>query len=111
MHGITYVNLRNRQNVIENLSLAVLKEMVGIETQWYCILRSFNLDIESLLLLALHYLPKEKFCIYPEEEALSGSFLRTPWVNIGKNLCSQPTISIETFVAYLEQKREENTQR
>ena len=42
MNGVTFKNLRNRRNVIENLSLAVFKEMVGLGSQWYCVIRSFN---------------------------------------------------------------------
>ena len=30
MNEVTFISLRNRGNVIENLSLAVFKEMVGL---------------------------------------------------------------------------------
>ena len=107
MNGVTFVSLRNWKNVIENLSLAVFKEMVGIGSQWYYVVRSFNRDFKSFLLLILHYLPKEKFCIYPEDETLSGPFLRAPWIDLGRNLCSRPTISIK---AYLDLRGKERTQ-
>ena len=110
MNGVTFVSLRNRENVIENLSLAVFKEMVGLGSQRYCIVRSFNRDFELFLLLALHYLPKEKFCIYPEDETLSGPFLRAPWIDLGRNLCSRPTISIDAYIAYLELRVKEGMQ-
>ena len=98
------------RNVIENLSLAVFKEMVGLGSQWYCVIKSSNRDFKSFLLLALHYLPKENFCIYPEDETLSGPFLHAPWIDLGRNLCSWPTISIDAYIAYLELRVKEGTQ-
>ena len=62
---ITYVNLRNQRNVLENLSLATLKEMMGLGPCLYCVLRSYNSEFESFLILALHYLSNFFFCIYP----------------------------------------------
>ena len=44
MNEVTFVTLRNRENVIDNLSLAVFKEIVGLGSQWYCVVRSFNHD-------------------------------------------------------------------
>ena len=101
MNEVTFVNLRNWENVLDNLSLAIFKEAVGLGPQCYCILQSHNADFESFLLLALHYLPREKFCIYPEDDVLVGPFVHTPWIDLGRDLCSRPTISIETFLTYL----------
>ena len=39
-------------------------------------------------MLVLHYLPKDKFCMYPEDETLLGPFLHAPWDDIGKSICS-----------------------
>ena len=65
MNQVIFVNLRNRENVLSNLKLAMLKEIVGLGPLYYCVIKSYNLDFESLFMLVLHYLPKEKFCIYP----------------------------------------------
>ena len=35
---ITYVILRNHLNVLENLSLATLKEMIGLGSWLYCVI-------------------------------------------------------------------------
>ena len=79
----------------------MLKEAIGLGTHHYCIIKSYNLDFENLLMLTLLYLPKEKFCIYPEDEALGGPFLYTPWDSIGRRICGRPSIPIECYLAYL----------
>ena len=99
--GITFVNLRNRENVLDNLSLAVLKEMLGMGPRQYCIVRSYNREFESFLIIALHYLPRNKICMYPSDETLLGSFLYLPWRDIGRRICSQPSISVDTYMDYL----------
>ena len=78
MDGLTFVNLRNHENVLNNLSLVVLKEMLGMGPRQYCIVRSYNREFESFLILALHYLPRNKICMYPRNETLLGSFLYLP---------------------------------
>ena len=101
MDGLTFVNLRNCENVLNNLSLAVLKEMLGMGPWQYCIVRSYNREFESFLILALHYLPRNKICMYPSDETLLGSFLYLPWRDIGRRICSQPSISVDTYMDYL----------
>ena len=78
MNQVIFVNLRNKDNDLSNLKLAMLKEIVGLGPQLYCIIRSYNLDFESLLMLVLHYLPIDKFCIYSKNESLRGPFLYEP---------------------------------
>ena len=104
LNGITFITLRNRENVWDNLKLAMLKEAIGLGPQHYCIIRSYNLDFESLLLLTLLYLPRTKFCMYPEDETLGGPFLFTPWDNLGRRICTQTSISIDCYLAYLAHK-------
>ena len=102
MNQVIFVNLRNRENVLSNLKLAMLKEIVGLGPQYYCVIHSYNLDFESLLMLILHYLPKDKFCIYPENESLRGPFFNEPWKILGQRICNQLTISLERYLSYLE---------
>ena len=87
LNGITFVNLQNRENVWDNLGLAMLKEAIGLGPHCYCIIHSYNLDFENLLMLTLLYLPKTKFCMYPEEETLGGPFLYSPWDAMGRRIC------------------------
>ena len=104
LDGITFVNLRNRENVWDNLGLAMFKEAIGLGPYRYCIIRSYNLDFENLLMLTLLYLPRDKFCIYPEEETLEGPFLHSPWEILGRRICNRPSISIDLYLAYLAYK-------
>ncbi len=110
MNDLTFVILRQRQNVLDSISLALLKEMIGLGPLRYCVVRSYNQEFESLLMLALHYLPKGKFCMYPEEETLAGPFLHSPWSRLGKDICSRPTIPIEVYIAYLALAAKESVQ-
>ena len=100
LNQVTFVNLRIRENVLSNLKLAMLKEIVGLGPQYCCIFQSYNLDFENLLMLTLLYLPRGKFCMYPEDETLGGPFLYTPWDNLGRGICAQPSISIDCYLAH-----------
>ena len=102
INQVIFVNLRNRENVLSNLKLAMLKEIVGLGHPYYCVICSYNLDFESFLMLILHYLPKDKFCIYLEDESLRGPFLYAPWKLLGQRICTQPIISLERYLSYLE---------
>ena len=82
----------------------MLKEAIGLGPQHYCIIQSYNLDFENLLMLTLLYLPRGKFCMYPEDETLGGPFLYTPWDILGRRICAQPSISIDCYLAYLAHK-------
>ena len=106
MNQVIFVNLRNKENVLSNLQLAMLKEIVGLGPQYYCVIRTHNLDFESFFMLILCYLPKDKFCIYPEDESLRGPFLYEPWKILGQRICNRPTISLERYLAYLEHEAE-----
>ena len=101
MNGLTFVNLRNRENVLDNLSLAVLKEMLGMGPKQYGIERSYNQEFESFLILALHYLPRDKIFMYPQHRTLLGSFLYLPWRELGRRICSRPTILEDAYIEYL----------
>ena len=105
----TFVNLQNRENVWDNLGLAMFKEAIGLGPLCYCIIRSYNLDFENLLMLTLLYLPNEKFCMYPKEETLEGPFLHSPWDTLGRRICALPSISINCYLAYLAHKVREVT--
>ena len=104
LDGITFVNLQNRENVWDNLGLAIFKEAVGLGPLCYCIIQTYNLDFENLLMLILLYLPRDKFCMYPKDETLEGPFLHSPWDTLGRRICTQSSISIDLYLAYLAYK-------
>ena len=82
----------------------MLKEAIGLGPHCYCIICSYNLDFENLLMLTLLYFPKAKFCMYLEEETLGGPFLYSPWDAMGRRICDRPSISIDCYLAYLAYK-------
>ena len=88
LNGITFVNLQNRENVWDNLGLAMLKEAIGLGPQCYCIIQSYNFGFENLFMLTLHYLLEINFCMYPEDETLGGPFLYKPWDILGRRICA-----------------------
>ena len=79
----------------------MLNEAMGLGPQQYCIIQSYYLDFENLLMLTSYYLPRIKFCMYPEDETLGGPFLHAPWDILGRRICAQPSISIDCYLAYL----------
>ena len=79
----------------------MLKEALGLGAQKYCIIRSYNPDFESFMILVLLYLPRENFCMYSEDESLCGPFLHTPWDVVGHKILSQHTPTIVEYLAYL----------
>ena len=82
----------------------MLKEAIGLGPHHYCIIKSYNLDFENLLMLTLLYLPKKKNCMYPEKETLEGPFLHSPWDILGRRIYAPPSISIDCYLAYLAHK-------
>ena len=104
LDGITFVNLWNRENVWDNLGLAMFKEAIGLGPLCYYIIRSYNLDFENLLMLTLLYLPEENFCMYPKNETLEGPVLHSPWDILGRRICTEPSISIDCYLADLAHK-------
>ena len=54
LNQIIFVNLINQENVLSNLKLAMLKELVGLGPQYYCVIKSYNFDFESLFMFVLH---------------------------------------------------------
>ena len=87
-----------------NLGLAMFKGAIGLGPYHYCIIQSYNLDFKKLLMLTLLYLPRDKLCMYPEDETLEGPFLHSPRNILGKRICTRPSISIDLYLAYLAYK-------
>ena len=102
LNEVIFVNLKNGENVWSNLSLATLKEAIGLGPQQYCVIHLCNFDFETLLMLTLNCLPREKLCMYLEDESLGGPFLYAPWDILGQRIFTWPSISIDSYLVYLE---------
>ena len=77
----------------------MLKEVVGLGPQRYCIVFNQAPSFYSKLKMILAYLPIDKMFLYPAQESLGGFFLQEPWLSQGQLLCSHPSISREEYIA------------
>ena len=73
----------------DNLRLAVIKEIMGVGPEKYCVINNRTPHFESRLFLLVHFLPSSKFCIYPPALNLGGPFSRSPWLEIGEAICKR----------------------
>ena len=96
-----------RDDVLENLRIAMLLGAVGQGPQRYCIHfedtdDKFSHDYPEyycLLQLVLYALPQERMFIYPASSTLRGPFLHEPWLSRARAIHSHPSITAEEFAA------------
>ena len=81
---ITYVTTLEEDHISNNIKLAMIKEMLGLGPQSYCIIDDETPGFEKRVLLLLYYLPHSKLCIYPPNHSIGPTFLRSPWREIRK---------------------------
>ena len=65
--------------LLNNLRLAVIREVVGLGSHHYCIIRLKLPNFVSKVLLLMRYLPREKLSIRPRQPPLEGPFLQPLW--------------------------------
>ena len=58
----------------------MLKEVVGLGPQQYCIVFNCASNFYSKLNMIMVYLPLEKMVLYQAQESLGGPFLHEPWL-------------------------------
>ena len=75
------IQLFGQEWLLKNLKVAMLREVIGIGPQRYCIVFNQAPSFYSKLKLILAYLPIEKMFLYPPQESLGGPFLREPWLS------------------------------
>ena len=93
------IQLFGQHWLLQNLRVAMLKEVAGIGPQRYCIFFNGAPNFFSKLKMILAYLTIEKMFLYPAQESLGGPFLQEPWLSQGQLLCSHPSISREEYFA------------
>ena len=86
---VTFVTMWDEEHLLSNIRFAMIQELMKIGPAKYCIINSQELEFESKLLLLINYLPHEKMCLYPPKNDLGGTFLRSPWKEIGKSICGR----------------------
>ena len=95
---MTCIQLYGQHWLLQNLRVAMLREVAGIGPQRYCIVFNQAPSFYSKLKMILAYLPIDKMFLYPAQESLGGPFLQEPLLSRGQLLCSQPSISREEYM-------------
>ncbi len=96
--GVTVVTVFGDDHLEKNLKLALVKEMVGMAPDHYCVLDSDLPDFEHRLMQVLKHLPSHKVCLYPPRISLGGPFSVPPWDTIGRLICARPSFEDRTSV-------------
>ena len=82
-----------------NIKIAMIKEGLGIGPERYCIAFNRSPTFYSKLKLLMCYLPREKMFLYPSGARLEGPFLHEPWLSRGRQICSNPSITLDEYLA------------
>ena len=96
---LTCIYLFGEWYLYHNLRVAMLKEVVGMGPERYCVVFNRSPSFYSKLKLILNLLPQEKMFIYPEGAVLGGPFLHELWLSRGHALCSRPSLNFEEYHA------------
>ena len=75
------VQLFGHRSIVDNLSVSILKEFVGIALERYCIFFHRGPKFYSKLKLLMISIPQEKMFLYPATSRLEGPFLHEPWLS------------------------------
>ena len=96
---MTCIQLKEEWPLYNNLRVAMIKEVVGLGPQRYCIVVNQDPTFYSKLKLVMAYLPHSKMFLYPAGSRLEGPFLQEPWLSRGRTLSSRPSLTAEEFHA------------
>ena len=94
---ITCVDLAWSPYLLGSLRIAMLKEVIGIAPQRYCVYVHSDDQFYRRLQLLMTCLPEEKIFLYPEGARLGGPFLLEPWQTRGQRVLGRPSLSGEEF--------------
>ena len=87
--SVARVTVWGRPHFLNNLRLAVIREVVGLGSHHYCIIRLKLPNFVSKVLLLMRYLPREKLSIRPRQPPLEGPFLKPLWRAQGEGICQR----------------------
>ncbi len=96
-NDITCIEFMGTPFLLGSLRIAMLKEIIGIGPQRYCIYFSPGPDFYQKLKLIMTYLPREKMFLFPSDTRLAGPFLREPWLSRGRAICARPSLTAAEF--------------
>ena len=73
----------------KNLNFALVKEMMGMAPDHYCVIDAYLPDFEYRLMQVLEHLPSHKVCLFPHRTSLGGPFSVSPWDTNGQLICAR----------------------
>ena len=94
------IQLFGEYYLLNNIRVAMLKEVVGLGPQRYCVFFHSAPNFYNKLKLIMFSLPQENMFLYPATARLEGPFLQEPWVSRGRALCSpRPSLTFDEYHA------------
>ena len=93
------IQLFREYYLLNNIRVAMLKEVVGLGPQRYCVFFPTAPNFFSKLKLIMSSLPQENMFLYPATARLEGPFLQEPWLSRGHALCSHPSLTFDEYPA------------
>ena len=93
------IQLFGEYYLLHNIRVAMLKEVVGLGPQRYCVFFDRAPNFYSKLKLIMSFLLQEKMFLYPATARLEGPFLQEPWLSRGRALCSRSSLTFDEYHA------------
>ena len=93
------IQLFGEYYLLNNIRVAMLKKVVGLGPQRYCVFFHSAPNFYSKPKLIMSSLPQEKMFLYPATARLEGPFLQEPWLSRGRALCSRPSLTFDEYHA------------
>ena len=87
------------RHFLDNLTIAIFMEAVGVGLQHYCILFNSSPNFYSKPKLILYSLPQEKMFIYHANSRQEGPFLQEPWSSRARAIHAHLFLTEEEYVA------------
>ena len=88
-----------QRSIVDNLSVAILREAIGIAPERYCIFFHQGPEFYSKLKRLMSSLPQEKMFLYPAIARLEGPFLHEPWLSQGRAIRAHPSLTYAEYHA------------
>ena len=83
---ITYVTTWGEGHLLNNLKVAMIKELLGLGPHHYCIIDNKLPEMDNRILLLLYFLPSAKLCFYSKQGKMRNISLGSPWKEIVKGI-------------------------
>ena len=83
--------------LMNNIKLALLKEIMGLGPKRYCLIRNRTPRFYTHVGLVLQYLPRHKMFIFLRNKNRRSIFGREPWLTWWNTICKRPSLTLAEF--------------